>query len=44
MGLLKTASDKIFHNKLFDIANNSQCYEYQRGLGSIVHTFFHEKN
>ena len=39
-----TASDKILDNKAFNIAKNSKCNEYQRGLASMVYTFFDKEN
>ena len=39
----KTASDTILRDKAFNIAGNSKQNGYQRGLTSIVYTFF-EKN
>ena len=38
-----TNSDKILRNKEFNIAKNQGCDRYQRGLASIVHTFFDKK-
>ena len=34
------ASDKVLHNKAFNIAKNSKYDEYQRGLASVVYNFF----
>ena len=39
----RTASDKIFRDKAFSIAKNPKYDEYQRGLASIVYTFFDKK-
>ena len=39
----KAASDTILRDKAFNIAGNSKQNGYQRGLNSIVHTFF-DKN
>ena len=36
----RTASDKIFCNKAFNIAKNPKHDEYQRGLTSMVYKFF----
>ena len=35
----KTASDKILHNKAFNIAKNPK-YGCQRGFASMVYSFF----
>ena len=39
----RTASDKILHDKAFNIAKNSKYDGYQRGLASMVYKFF-DKN
>ena len=39
----RTASNKIFHDKAFDIAKNTKYDGYQRGLGSMVSKFFNKK-
>ena len=36
----RTASDKILHNKAFNIAKNTKRDRYQRGLASMVYEFF----
>ena len=36
----RTASDKILHDKAFNIAKNSKNDRYQRGLASIVYKIF----
>ena len=36
----RTASDKILHDKAFNIAKNLKYAGYQRGLPSIVYKFF----
>ena len=36
----RTASDKIWRDKAFNIVKNPDYDEYQRGLVSIVHKFF----
>ena len=38
-----TASDKILHNKAFNIAKNQKYDGYQRGLASMVYNFFEKK-
>ena len=38
----KTVSDKLLHNKAFNIAKNSEYGGYQRGLASIVYKFHEE--
>ena len=40
----RTASDKILHNKAFNIAENVEYNEYQRGAASMVYRFFHKEN
>ena len=40
----RTASDKIFREKQFNIAKNSKYDGYQRGLASMVHNFFDKKS
>ena len=39
----RTASDKVLRNKPFHIAKNSKYDGYQRGLASMVYTFFDNK-
>ena len=39
----RTASDKIFHDKAFNIAKNRKLDGYQRGLASTVYKFFDKK-
>ena len=39
----RTASDKIFRDKAFSIAKNPKYDKYQRGLASMVYTFFDKK-
>ena len=41
--ITRTASDKILHDKAFNIAKNLKCDGYQRGLASMVYKFFHKK-
>ena len=36
----RTQSDKVLKDKAFRIASDSKCDGYQRGLASIVYTFF----
>ena len=38
----RTAADKVFLGKAFNIAKNSK-YEYQRGFVSMVYKFFYKK-
>ena len=38
-----TASDKILHNKAFNIAKNPKYDGYKRGLASMVYKFFNKK-
>ena len=40
----RTASDKILHDKAFNIAKNAKYDGYQRGLASIVYKFFDKKS
>ena len=40
----RTASDKIIHDKAFNIAKNSKYDGYQTGLASIVSECFDKKN
>ena len=40
----RTASDKIFCDKAFNIAINLKYDGYEHGLASIVYNFFDEKN
>ena len=39
----RTQSDKILKDKAFKSANNPKYDGYQRGLASMVYTFFHKK-
>ena len=39
----RTASDKVFRNKAFNIARNPKYDGYQRGLRSMVYKFFDKK-
>ena len=39
----RTASDKMLRDKAFNIAKTSKYDAYQRGLTSIVYTFFDKK-
>ena len=39
----RTASEKILHDKAFDIAKYPNNYQYQRGLASMVYKLFDEK-
>ena len=40
----RTQSDKILRDKAFNIAKNPKYYGYQRGLFSMVYTFFDKKS
>ena len=40
----RTASDKFFRDKAFNIAKNPKYDEYQRGLASVVYIFFDKKS
>ena len=40
----RTASDKILRDKAFNIAKNPKYDGYQRGLASMVYTFFDKKS
>ena len=40
----RTQSDKVLKNKAFEIASNPKYDGYQRGLASIVYTFFDKKS
>ena len=40
----RTASDKVLRDKAFNIAKNPKYDGYQRGLASIVYTFFDKKS
>ena len=40
----RTASDKILRDKTFNTAKNAKYDEYQRGLASMVYTFFDKKS
>ena len=39
----RTASDKILHDKAFNIAKNQKYDRYQRSLTSMVYKFFDKK-
>ena len=39
----RTASNKILHDKVFNIAKNPKYDGYQRGLASMVYKFFGKK-
>ena len=39
----RTASDRILHNKAFNINKNPKYNGYQRGLTSMVQKFFYKK-
>ena len=39
----RTAPDKVLRDKAFNIAKNLKYDEYQRGLASMVYTFFDKK-
>ena len=40
----RTASDKVLHDKEFNIAKNPKYDEYQRGLASMIYNFFDKKS
>ena len=40
----RTASDKVLRDKAFNIAKKTKYDGYQRGLTSMVYTFFDKKN
>ena len=40
----RTIADKILRDKAFNIAKDPQCDGYQRGLASMVYTFFDKKS
>ena len=40
----RTASDKVFRDKAFNIAKNPKYNEYQIGLASMVYKFFDKKS
>ena len=40
----KTVSDKVLHDKAFDIARNSKYHGYQRELASMVYQCFDKKS
>ena len=40
----RTASDKIFYDKVFNITKNPGYDGYQRGLASMVYKFFDKKS
>ena len=39
-----TFSDKVLRDKAFNIAKNSKYDRYERGLASVVYTFFDKKS
>ena len=39
----RRASDKVFHDEIFNIATNRKCDGYQRGLASVVYKFLDKK-
>ena len=39
----RTGSDKILHNKAFNIVKNPKYDGYQRGIASMVYRFFDKK-
>ena len=39
----RTAADKLLRDKAFNIAIDPKYYRYQRGLASMVYTFFDKK-
>ena len=40
----RTASDKVLRDKAFNIAKNSRYDGYQRGIASMLNTFFDKKS
>ena len=40
----RTASDKVLHDKAFNIAKNPKYEGYQKGLPSMVYKFFDRKS
>ena len=40
----RTASDKILHNKAFNIDKNPKYDRYQRSFASMIYKFFDKKN
>ena len=40
----KVAADKVLGDKAFNIAKNSKCDGYQRGIASIVYKFFNKRS
>ena len=40
----RTASDKILHDKAFNIAKIPKCDGHQHGLASLVYKFFNKKS
>ena len=40
----RIAFDKLLHDKAFNIAKYLKYDEYQRGLASMIYTFFYKKN
>ena len=39
----KTTSEKVLHDKAFDITKNQKYIGFQIGLDSMVYTFFNKK-
>ena len=39
----RTVSDKILHDKAFNIAKNAKYNGYQESVASMVYTFFNKK-
>ena len=40
----RTASDKVFRDKAFNIVKNAKCDGYQRRLTSVVYKFFDKRS
>ena len=40
----RTASDKVIHDKVFNIVKYTKCHGCQRGLSSMVYKFFARKS
>ena len=40
----RTTSDKVLHDKIFNIAENRKCEGYQRKLASMVSKYLDEKS
>ena len=40
----RTASDKVIRDNAFNVAKNPKYDEYQRGLASMVYSFFDKKS